>query len=82
MLFVSEAPSLKDKPYVYTREEYKRKFLEDGIDYCLICFACLQYLIGWAYLGGNFDKYKWIEELKLYLLVVDESQEGVDTKKT
>lgn len=82
MLFVSEAPSLKDKPYVYTREEYKRKFLEDGIDYCMICFASLQDLKGSAYLGGNFDKYKWIEELKLDLLVVDESQEGVDTKKT
>lgn len=83
MLFVSDSDALKGKDGVFTREQY--------IDYCLkndskdipyVCFESLQNLKGSAFLGGKFDKLEWIAKVHFDLLIVDESQEGVDTKKT
>lgn len=83
MLFVSDSDALKGKDGVFTREQY--------IDYCLkndskdipyVCFESLQNLKGSAFLGGKFDKLEWIIKAHFDLLIVDESQEGVDTKKT
>lgn len=83
MLFVSDSDALKEKNGVFTRNKY--------IDYCLknksedipyICFESLQNLKGSAFLGGKFDKLEWITKARFDLLIVDESQEGVDTKKT
>ena len=83
MLFVSDSDALKGKDGVFTREQY--------IDYCLkndskdipyVCFESLQNLKGSAFLGGKFDKLEWITKVHFDLLIVDESQEGVDTKKT
>ena len=34
------------------------------------------------YFGGKFDKLKWMSQLEFDLLIIDESQEGVDTMKT
>lgn len=83
MLFVSDSDALKGKEGVFTRDQY--------IDYCLkndskdvpyICFESLQNLKGSAFMGGKFDKLEWIIKAHFDLLIVDESQEGVDTKKT
>lgn len=83
MLFVSDSDALKGKEGVFTREQY--------LDYCekqdyedvpFLCFESLQNVKGSVYLGGKYDKLKWITEIPFDLLIVDESQEGVDTKKT
>lgn len=83
MLFVSDSDALKGKDGVFTRDKY--------IDYCLkndskdipyICFESLQNLKGSIFFGGKIDKLEWIVKTHFDLLIVDESQEGVDTKKT
>lgn len=83
MVFVSDSDALKGKDGVFTRDQY--------IDYCLkndskdipyICFESLQNLKGSIFFGGKIDKLEWIVKTHFDLLIVDESQEGVDTKKT
>ena len=83
MLFVSDSDALKGKDGVFTRDQY--------IDYCLkngskdipyIGFESLQNLKGSIFFGGKIDKLEWIVKTHFDLLIVDESQEGVDTKKT
>lgn len=83
MVFVSDSDALKGKDGVFTRDKY--------IDYCLkndskdipyICFESLQNLKGSIFFGGKIDKLEWIVKTHFDLLIVDESQEGVDTKKT
>lgn len=82
-LFVTSSEALKGKKDVYSRDDY--------VDYCLaqdrgdvpyVCFESLQNLKGSVFLGGKVDKLKWITEMDFDLLIVDESQEGVDTRKT
>lgn len=83
--FVSETDSLKGKPGVLTRDEHMDKLEElisEGIVYGLVAFESLQGLKGSIHFGGNYDKLKWISDLTFDLLIVDESQEGVDTYKT
>lgn len=82
MLFVSDSDSLKGKKGVFTREKYMDYCLRENEDVPFICFESLQNLKGSAFLGGKFDKLKWVTQLKFDLLIVDESQEGIDTKKT
>lgn len=83
MVFVSDSDALKGKDGVFTRDQY--------IDYCLkndskdipyICFESLQNLKGSIFFSGKIDKLEWIVKTHFDLLIVDESQEGVDTKKT
>ena len=85
MLFVSDTAALEGKDGVYTRMEY--------LDYCqrqadaeqdvpFLCFESLQNLKGSVYFGGDIDKLEWLTKVQFDLLVVDESQEGVDTRKT
>ena len=83
MVFVSDSDALKGKDGVFKRDQY--------IDYCLkndskdipyICFESLQNLKGSIFFGGKIDKLEWIVKTHFDLLIVDESQEGVDTKKT
>lgn len=75
---------------VMTREEYM-KYLSSldasaaGDDYKgMIAFESLQGLKTSKYFGGHsdVDKLQWISELDFDLLIVDESQEGVDTSLT
>lgn len=48
----------------------------------MIAFESLQGLKGSVYFGGIYDKLKWISDMEFDLLIVDESQEGVDTMRT
>lgn len=75
---------------VMTREEYM-KYLNsldasEAGDDCkgMIAFESLQGLKTSKYFGGHsdVDKLQWISQLDFDLLIVDESQEGVDTSLT
>lgn len=84
LCFVSENDAIKDRPGVMSRDEYldliskKPKGAKPG----MVAFESLQGLKGSMYFGGVFDKLKWVSQIEFDLLVVDESQEGVDTEKT
>lgn len=82
--FVSDTDALKDKPGVLSREAYMSAMrARSGDDWGgMIAFESLQGLKGSVYFGGQYDKLRWMSELEFDLLIVDESQEGVDTMKT
>lgn len=82
--FVSDTDALKDKSGVLTREAYTSAMRERGSGDRdnMIAFESLQGLKGSVYFGGQYDKLRWMSELEFDLLIVDESQEGVDTIKT
>ncbi len=82
--FVSENDAVKDKKGVLSRTEYlkMRRDADGGEKPNMIAFESLQGLKGSVYFGGAFDKLKWINDNEFDLLIVDESQEGVDTLKT
>jgi type II restriction enzyme len=77
--FISTSDSLKERP-VMTREQFVNQ-MADGRKH-QIAFVSLQDLKGSAYFGGDYDKLKWIKELKWDMLVLDEAHEGIDTFKT
>ena len=81
--FVSDNESLRGRKGVMTREMFLNWLPNHG-DECTgqICFESLQGLKGSVYFGGNYNKLRWIKELKWDLLIVDESHEGVDTMRT
>lgn len=82
-LFVSKVDGIKNKKFVYTREEYLSK-IDDNIKGC-IEFVSLQDLKGSIHLGGNHEKLSEISAekgLTWDILIVDEAHEGVDTYKT
>lgn len=79
--FVSDNEALKGRRGVMSRDEYvsaARRGEEKG----MIAFESLQGLKGSVYMGGGYDKLKWIRDLEFDLLIVDESHEGVDTLRT
>lgn len=82
--FVSDTDALKDKPGVLSRENYisVTRHQEEKAPKGMIAFESLQGLKGSVYFGGEYDKLRWMSELEFDLLIVDESQEGVDTMKT
>ena len=81
--FVSENEALDGKPGVMSREGYSSYVLNttENVD-GMIAFESLQGLKGSVYFGGIYDKLKWISDMEFDLLIVDESQEGVDTMRT
>ena len=81
--FVSENEALEGKPGVMSREGYSTYVLNttENVD-GMIAFESLQGLKGSVYFGGIYDKLKWISDMEFDLLIVDESQEGVDTMRT
>lgn len=82
-IFVSNVDGIKDKKFVYSREEYIEK-LGDDTKGC-IEFVSLQDLKGSIYFGGRYDKLSEISAekgLTWDILIVDEAHEGVDTYKT
>lgn len=83
-VFVSENDAVSKKQGVVSRNDYLKIRLNtpDSEKPSMIAFESLQGLKGSAYFGGNFDKLKWIADNEFDLLIVDESQEGVDTLKT
>lgn len=84
-LFVSNVDGIKNRKYVYSREEYLKK-IDEHTKGC-IEFVSLQDLKGSIYLGvdGQFDKLSELSADKGItwdILIVDEAHEGVDTYKT
>lgn len=83
LAFVSDTEVLKGKPGVLGRNDYLKTVLADeNSELGMVAFESLQGLKGSVYFGGEFDKLKWMSELKFDLLIVDEAQEGVDTMRT
>ena len=81
--FVSDNESLRGRQGVMTRDMFLKWLPKRDENFAgQICFESLQGLKGSVYFGGNYDKLKWIKELKWDVLVVDESHEGVDTMRT
>lgn len=83
-VFVSDNDALKKRPGVLSRDEYTKQLIDGKIkDTCgVIAFESLQGLKTSIYFGGAYNKLKWIKDLDFDLLIVDESQEGVDTFRT
>ncbi len=82
-IFVSNVDAIKDRKFVYSREEYT-KMLNEDTKGC-IEFVSLQDLKGSIYFGGYIDKLSEISDKKGVtwdVLIVDEAHEGVDTYKT
>lgn len=82
-VFVSNVDGIKDRKYVYNREEYI-KSIDENTKGC-IEFVSLQDLKGSVYFGGRYDKLSEISAekgLTWDVLIVDEAHEGVDTYKT
>ncbi len=89
-IFVSNVDGIKDKRFVYSREEYIEK-LDDNTKGC-IEFVSLQDLKGSIYFGGHHDKLRELSDKKdehgkyigmLWdIMIVDEAHEGIDTYKT
>ena len=90
-IFVSNVDGIKDRKFVYSREEYIEKLDDENIRGC-IEFVSLQDLKGSLYLGGEHGKLKELSDQKdshgnyigvLWdVMIVDEAHEGVDTYKT
>lgn len=83
--FVSETDALAGKQGVYTYNQYIKsmpKYGEEGHHKNMIAFESLQGLKGSVYFGGDYKKLKWIYDTVFDLIIVDESQEGVNTFKT
>lgn len=78
--FISETSALKNRG-VLTRED----FIKNNQNRLLppqITFLSLQDLKGSKYFGGDFEKLKWVADLKWDLLIIDEAHEGIDTGRT
>ena len=84
LCFVSDTDALKHRPGVLSRESYlsAMRRREGEPPQGMIAFESLQGLKNSVYFGGEYDKLEWISSLEFDLLIVDESQEGVDTMKT
>lgn len=82
-LFVSDNESLRGRQGVMTRDMFLKWLPNRDENFAgQICFESLQGLKGSVYFGGNYNKLKWIKELRWDMLIVDESHEGVDTMRT
>lgn len=80
--FVSKVSALTGRPYVETREEYKKAIRDPKSPKGVVEFVSLQDLKGSLYFGGVHDKLSEVADLEWDLLVIDEAHEGVDTYKT
>ncbi|MBQ6483184.1 MAG: DEAD/DEAH box helicase family protein [Anaerolineaceae bacterium] len=82
-IFVSNVDGIKDKKFVFSREEYIAR-IDENTKGC-IEFVSLQDLKGSIYFGGRYDKLSELSAekgLTWDVLIVDEAHEGVDTYKT
>lgn len=82
--FISESDSLKNRPTLSRKDymDYLLSHLDESDDLGQIAFLSLQDLKGSIFLGGNYNKLKWVTDTDWDLLVIDEAHEGVDTFKT
>lgn len=85
-IFVSNVDGIKDRRFVYNREEYLAKVLKMGeMAKGCIEFVSLQDLKGSIYFGGQYDKLAELDGergIVWDILIVDEAHEGVDTYRT
>lgn len=90
LCFVSDTDALKGKGGVFSRKQF---LALENTNVGMVAFVSLQDLKGSVYFGGEYDKYEWIAKehdmfgekkpgIAFDLLIVDESQEGVDTMRT
>ena len=82
LCFVSDTDALSGHPGVLSRDTYISSMRGEDDTRGMVAFESLQGLKGSVYFGGKFDKLKWMSQLEFDLLIIDESQEGVDTMKT
>ena len=82
LCFVSDTDALSSHPGVLSRDTYISSMRGEDDTRGMVAFESLQGLKGSVYFGGKFDKLKWMSLLEFDLLIIDESQEGVDTMKT
>ena len=94
--FVTDNDTLSNRKGVMTRQQYEAAMgvCSDEESKNMIAFESLQGLKGSAFFGGAYDKLRWIAAeyndafgtkqhgITFDLLIIDESQEGVDTDKT
>ena len=84
--FVTDNNVLKGQNGVTSRSVYAHRTSAERPDsptaHRMIAFESLQGLKGSVYFGGDYDKLKWLTQVKFDLLVLDESHEGVDTELT
>lgn len=81
--FVSDNDGFEGRPGVMSREAFSQYVLKNDEEITgMIAFESLPGLKGSVYFGGVYDKLKWISDMEFDLLIVDESQEGVDTIRT
>lgn len=82
--FVSETDALKDRPTLSHQDfqDYIRQNLDKVDDLKRIAFISLQDLKGSVFMGGSYNKLKWVTDTPWDILVIDEAHEGVDTLKT
>lgn len=79
--FVSDSPAISHRN-IMTREEYEdNEIIPNGHEYH-INFVSLQDLKGAQMFGGRYKKLDWIYDLHWNLVIIDESHEAVDTRKT
>lgn len=90
LAFISENDALSGKPGVLSRADFEATSRNyNG----MVAFESLQGLKGSVYFGGSYNKLGWMAKeyneggkkkkgIEFDLLIVDESHEGVDTKKT
>ncbi len=70
--FVSDNEALRSQPGVMTRDMFLKWLPNRDKDFKgQICFESLQGLKGSVFFGGNYNKLKWIKELKWDMLIVD-----------
>ncbi len=79
--FISEVNAIKDKPHTISREIFD-KLRESEPNIKCVEFMSLQNLKGSLYVGGKYDKLRYVTSEKWDLLVIDEAHEGIDTYKT
>lgn len=93
LCFVSDTDALSDHEGVLSRSDYLAATMREDEPRGMIAFESLQGLKGSVYFGGKYDKLKWMAKdyrengetrhgIEFDLLIIDESQEGVDTMKT
>ncbi|MBT8859533.1 DEAD/DEAH box helicase family protein [Lactobacillus delbrueckii subsp. bulgaricus] len=81
-VFVSVVDSIKDKKYVFSRDEYVQKAIKSDDDLGCIEFVSLQNLKRSIYFGGIEEKLDEVANTEWDILIIDEAHEGVDTYKT
>ncbi|MDY6355787.1 MAG: DEAD/DEAH box helicase family protein [Catonella sp.] len=94
LAFVSDNDALKDHEGVISHDEYIKENKAADNPKGMVAFESLQGLKGSVYFGGKYPKLSWISKkytdeygndaigITFDLLIIDESQEGVDTFKT